>query len=109
MVLPVKVTIDGATHLAHTVDISSLGARLGGIREQLKPGSTVDLQRGTRRARFEIKWVRQLGSNEIQIGVESLEGLDRFWGVDLSNRERQAKQEIDAFMSILSGDSKRTR
>lgn len=107
MVLPVKVTIDRTTHLAHTVDISSLGARLGGIREQLKAGSIVELQRGTRKGRFEIKWVRQLGATEIQIGLESLEGLDNFWGVDLSNREREAKREIDALMSLLSGGSKR--
>ena len=29
MVLPVKVSIDSVTHLAHTIDITDVGARLG--------------------------------------------------------------------------------
>jgi hypothetical protein len=62
----------------------------------------VDLQRGARKAQFEIKWVCQIGPNEIQIGIESPDGLDRFWGVDLSQK-RDAKQEMQAFMLLLSG------
>lgn len=106
MVLPVKVTVDRKVHLAHTADISNIGARLGGIRERLKPGSMVELQRGARKARFEIKWVCQLGPSEMQIGLESPAGLDTFWGVDLSRRP-DAKKEMQAFMLQLSGSDRK--
>jgi len=60
--LPVKVFIDQVTHLAHTVDITENGARLGALRMQLKPGSVISLQRGSQRAKFQIAWVRQTRS-----------------------------------------------
>ena len=46
MVLPVKVLIDEATHLAHTVDITDVGAQLGGLQAQLQAGMTILLRRG---------------------------------------------------------------
>lgn len=64
MVLPVKVTLDQVNHLAHTVDITHTGARLGGLRTQLQPGMIVTLQRGSKKAKFQIEWIRQLGMNE---------------------------------------------
>jgi len=93
MVLPVKVTIDEVSHLAHTVDITHTGARLGGVRTQLQPGATVILQRGSNKTTFRIAWVRQLSPNELQAGIEALEPQSNFWGVDLSDREREAKKQ----------------
>ena len=103
MVLPVKVSIDKDTHLAHTVDITGVGARLGGFQIQLQPGMIISLQRGSRKAKFRIKWVQQLAANEIQAGVECLEPQDSFWGVDLSDREREAAKDTKALMTLLSG------
>jgi hypothetical protein len=103
MVLPVKVTLDKVNHLAHTVDIALTGARLGGFRTQLQPGMTITLQRGSKKAQFRIAWIRRLGPNELQAGVESLELLENFWGVDLSDQELKAKEEAKAFMALLSG------
>ena len=40
--------------------------------------------------------------DELQAGVESLEIRNNFWGVDLSDRERQAKKDLKALMTILS-------
>lgn len=106
MVLPVKVSAQQSTLLVHTVDISGVGARLGGLRMQLQPGSTIDLQRGSRKAKFMVKWIQQLGANEIQIGVEFLEPQDNFWGVDLAQQDRDAKKEIDALMTLLGRSAK---
>ncbi|MGA7926224.1 MAG: PilZ domain-containing protein [Candidatus Sulfotelmatobacter sp.] len=103
MVLPVKVTLDKVNHLAHTVDIARTGARLGGFRTQLQPGMMITLQRGSKKAQFRITWIRQLGPNELQAGVESLELLENFWGVDLSDQEHKAKEEAKTFMAFLSG------
>jgi len=101
MVLPVKVSIDRTTHLAHTVDITAAGARLGGLRAQLQAGMTVELQRGSRKARFQIKWIQRVGTNETHVGVESLEPQEKFWGVDLCDRDRDSKKDMDALMKLL--------
>lgn len=101
MVLPVKVSIDRTTHLAHTVDITGVGARVGGLRTKLEQGINIELQRGPRKAKFVVKWVHPLGPNEIQIGIECLEPQDKFWGVDLSDQDEQAKKDMDALMTLL--------
>jgi len=106
MVLPVKVSAQQTTHLVHTVDISGVGARLGGLRTVLVAGTTVELQRGSRKAKFIIKWVHQLAANEIQIGVESVEPQDNFWGVDLSQQDKQSRADMDALMTLLSRSAK---
>jgi hypothetical protein len=107
MVLPVKVSAVNGTELAYTMDINSGGARLGGVRAELRTGDVVSLMRGAQRAKFRIVWVRQLGSNEYQVGIEALQPNERFWGVDLSCREREAQENVDALMSLLKGGAKR--
>jgi hypothetical protein len=104
MVLPVKVCLDKDTHLVHTIDIACSGARLGGLREQLRPGTIVTIQRGSNKAKFRIAWVRQLAPTEVQAGVEALERQDKFWGVDLLASEGETK--VQAFLKILSDSVK---
>jgi hypothetical protein len=107
MVLPVKVSIDQATHLAHTVDVTAVGARLGGLRTELKVGMTIELHRGSRKAKFLIKWIHQIAPTEVQIGIECQEPQDKFWGVDLSTQDRDSKKkEMDALMSLLTSGQK---
>jgi hypothetical protein len=103
IVLPVKVTLDAVNHLAHTIDLTHTGARLGGLRTPLQPGMTITLQRGSKKAKFRIAWIRQMAPNELQAGVESLEAPNDFWGVDLSTQEHETKQGVKAFMTLLSG------
>lgn len=106
MVLPVKILVDQTMHLAHTVDITGAGARIGGLRENLQQGAVIELQRGSRKAKFSVRWVRPLGPNEIQIGVECAELQDKFWGVDLSAQDQESKKEMDALMTLLSSGNK---
>ena len=68
----------------------------------------VSLQRGAKKAGFRVQWVRQLGPNEVQAGVESLEPQNNFWGVNLSD-DVDAKKNTEALMSLLSGPSKSVR
>lgn len=106
MVLPVKVSIDSVTHLAHTIDITDVGARLGAIRTQLKPGTIISLQRGSKKAKFRVEWIRAIASNELQAGIESVEPQKNFWGVNLSDRELEAEKEMKALLTLLSSGSK---
>ena len=106
MVLPVKFSVDKVTHLAHTVDITSRGALLGALRTQLQPGTIITLQRGANKADFRVQWIRRLGSNELQAGIESLAPLqDKFWGLNLAD-DPPAKKDLQTFLTLLSNRSK---
>ena len=109
MVLPVKVVVNSDTHLAHTLDIAAGGARLGALRQELKVGTIIMLQRGAKRAKFRIAWVRQLAPGELQAGVEALESQDDFWGVGLSDLAQQNKSDLQAFLMLFSDSSKSRR
>jgi hypothetical protein len=106
MVLSVKVSIDKITHLAHTVDITSTGARINCVHlTQVQPGTIILVQRASRKAEFRVQWIRQLGPDEQQIGIESLEPQSNFWGIDLSD-EFEAQKDMQKLMTALSRESK---
>ena len=89
MVLPLRVWPDdengqdAGSQLAHTVDISPIGGRLGGLRSPLQAGQTILLQRGQNRVQFRVVWTRQVGPGEIQAGIESMGFEEQIWGVEL--------------------------
>ena len=99
MVLGIKVSIDNVTHLAHTIDITNVGARLGGLRTQLQPGAVIGLQRRSKKAKFRVLWSRQLSPIELQAGIESLEPQNSLWEVDLS--DRQPKNDMKTLLTVL--------
>jgi len=101
MVLPVKVTLSGSTYLAHTCDLTSRGARVGGLRSTLQPGETVCLQRGSKKANFKVIWIQQLGTNEVQVGLEAQELPANFWGVDLSQADKK-NNTTDAILALFA-------
>ncbi len=74
-----------------------------------EPNRNPDLQRGSKKAKFRIAWIRQLAPNEIRAGVECLHDVDNFWGVNLSDREGEPKKVMQAFLSLLSDGSKTGR
>jgi hypothetical protein len=68
--------------LAHTLDISYSGAKIGGLRDSLQPGSTLVIHYKHSRAQARVMWSRQLIPGEIQVGVEFLKPA-QFWAVDM--------------------------
>jgi hypothetical protein len=91
MVLPVKVTIEKGTHLAHTVDITPIGARLGALRTKLQSGMIISLQRGSKKAKFRIAWIRNLAPTELQARVKSLGPENNFWELTCLTRDRRPR------------------
>ena len=89
MVLPLRIWLNGEpgqtlrTQLAHTVDISHIGCRLGGLRTELSPGQTISLQRGQDKAAFRVIWSRQLAADEHQAGIEAVDYGKNIWAVEL--------------------------
>ena len=95
MVLPLRVWTNEATEkpyqeLAHTLDITPRGARLGAIHQELQPGEKLTVQYRQRKIQFRVVWVRQLeGSEEYQIGVEAAD-MGETWGLELSDCDQDA-------------------
>jgi hypothetical protein len=93
MVLPVKISAKDASNkhfdeLAHTLDITNSGARLGAIRHHLKAGDKLLLQYRQRKIQFRVVWVRQLeGTSEFQVGVEAINHGGETWGLELTTGE----------------------
>src|SRR5229473_8370611 len=89
MVLPVRISgKDSANNpvneLAHTLDITPNGARLGAIRHELKTGDKLTLQYRQRRIKFRVVWVKSLeGTNEYQVGLEGISATGDNWGLEL--------------------------
>jgi Gram-negative bacterial TonB protein C-terminal len=88
MVLPLRVWVNGEgktlrTQLAHTIDISHIGCRLGGLRMELSPGQSIAIQRGQNKASFRVIWSKRLAYNESQAGIEALDYGKDIWAVDL--------------------------
>lgn len=107
MVLPVKISVDNASHMVHTVDITAAGARLASLRMNLEPGAIIVLQRGAKKAEFRVHWTRPLGPSELQAGIESVGPLrDNFWGVDLSDGVAAKKKETKTLLTLLSDRSR---
>ena len=102
MVLPVRICIGTASDqsaeamLAHTVDISPVGAQLGGLHISLQPGETIILQHRHSKGSFRVIWTKEIGPAEVRTGVEWL-AIDKsvgteinFWGLELPTRPSSA-------------------
>jgi hypothetical protein len=85
-VIPVKLVNGGNSQLIHTLDIGGSGARLGGLRSQLRIGEIIVLHRGVKNAKFRIMWIQQLSPNEIHAGVQVLENQNGLFGLEGSRQ-----------------------
>jgi hypothetical protein len=70
--------------VAHTIDISASGARLGGVVAPVAFGATVELQYQYRKAKFEVLWVGRSGDKQ-QVGLRCLEPAKDLWGTQLDS------------------------
>ena len=68
------------------------------LRTQLQPGMIVSLQRGPRKAKFRIAWIRQLVPNELQAGVECLEPQSNFGESTCLTVNHEAKKDMQALI-----------
>jgi hypothetical protein len=69
--------------LAHTLDVTRDGARLGGVRNFLKIGDVIGVQYRHNKGRFRVAWVGEMNSPySTQVGLEVVERGRDFWGLD---------------------------
>jgi hypothetical protein len=90
-VLPVRVRGKDASgkafeELAHTLDVTPVGARLGGLRHQLKALDSLTVWFRQRKIEFRVIWTRQLeGSQEYQAGLQAILQEGENWGLGFSD------------------------
>jgi hypothetical protein len=88
-VLPVRVRGTDASGqsfevLAHTLDLTANGARLGSIRRPLKALDTLTIFYRQRRMEFTVVWTKLLdGRSEYQIGLQAFSQEKEGWGMNL--------------------------
>ncbi len=96
-VLPVKVKgTDKAgkafEELAHTLDVTAVGARLGGIRHELNLQDEITVFYRQRKTQFRVVWVKKMqGTSEFQIGLQALSQDKEGWGLGQEQQSAPAK------------------
>lgn len=110
MVIAVKVmplaNSGKAGDLVHTLDVSVGGAKIGGVRDRLKPGDLVTVQRNHQKANCKVIWAREVSEKEMQIGIELLDTDGKIWGLDLSQQQTEEDRKKDAdFLAMLTKSS----
>jgi len=95
-VLPVRIKgTDSAGNafedLAHTLDVTSAGVRLGAIRRELNTGEEVTLFFRQRKLQFRIVWTKKMtGSSEFQVGLQALDHDREPWGLNFTEFRGEA-------------------
>ena len=95
-VVPVSLRIAGseASHLAHTLDVSNHGVKLGGCRCEMKVGDKIEIRYRRKLAQFRVAWViSHKGSVERQIGAECLEPEKQVWGAPLPQQADEYEEK----------------
>lgn len=70
--------------LAHTLDLTPTGVRLGAIHHELKELDTLTIFYRQRRMEFRVVWTKLLdGKGEYQVGLQAFSQEKEPWGMSL--------------------------
>ena len=101
-VLPVRVkgkdsSGEAFEELAHTLDVTSTGARLGSVRHELAPQDEVTVFFRQRKLQFRVVWTKKMkGTSEFQVGLQALTEEKEAWGLTFAETAKRAAREFDA-------------
>jgi hypothetical protein len=96
-VVPVRVWIAGSkdSNLAHTLDVSNHGVKLGGWRGEMKVGDEIVIQYHQTHAQFRVAWITACeGSSEKQVGAECLEPKKQLWGAPFTQGVDESEEKV---------------
>lgn len=106
-VLPVRVRgtdSSGASFegMAHTLDLTSTGARLGSIRHNLKALDTLTIFYHQRRMEFTVVWTKLLdGKSEYQVGLQAFSQEKEGWGMNIFSSSTQPLASASAMSGAV--------
>lgn len=92
-VLPVRVRGKNAAGalfeaLAHTLDLTPTGARLGALRHPLNAKDTLVVLFRKRRIEFTVMWSKMLDAREYQVGLQMVSLESDPWGLNPAHESR---------------------
>jgi len=86
--------------LAHTLDVTTVGARLGAIRHEMNVLDEVTVFYRQRKRQFRVVWIKKLqGTSEFQIGLQALTQEKEAWGLGQEQQHAPARLSV----SMVSG------
>jgi hypothetical protein len=94
-VLPVRIKGKDATgeafdEMAHTLDVTASGVRLGSVRRELNPQDEVTIFYRQRKMQCRVVWTKKLkGTSEFQVGLHALTQEREVWGLSLADQKHQ--------------------
>lgn len=89
-VLPVRIKGKDSSgqafeELAHTLDVTPSGVRLGSIRRELNLLDEVTLFYRQRKMQFQVVWTKKMkGSSEFQVGLRAVSQEREAWGLSFA-------------------------
>jgi len=97
-VLPVRIKgTDGSgkafEELAHTLDVTATGVRLGSIRRELNLQDEVTIFFRQRKMVYRVVWTKKMkGSSEFQVGLRALAQDREAWGMNFEQQPASIAQ-----------------
>ncbi len=77
--------------LAHTLDVTGSGVRLGSIRRELNLLEELTVFYRQHKMRFRVVWTKKMkGTSEFQVGLQALTQDKEIWGVGAAAPSTQA-------------------
>lgn len=93
-VIPVRIKgTDSAGNpfeeLAHTLDVTATGVRLGSVRRELNLQDEVTIFYRQRKLQYRVVWTKKMqGSSEFQVGLQAITQDREAWGMSLEEQGR---------------------
>ena len=83
--------------LAHTLDVTPTGVRLGSVRRELNPEDEVTIFFRQRKMQFRVVWTKKMkGTSEFQVGLQALTQEKEAWGQSIAEPSHEAAQVLNA-------------
>jgi hypothetical protein len=101
-VLPVRIKGTDSSgkafeDLAHTLDVTPTGVRLGSVRRELSEQDEVTIFFRQRKMQFRVVWTKKMkGTSEFQVGLQALTQEREAWGVNFAEPAEQATKALEA-------------
>lgn len=108
-VLPVRIKGTDSSgkafeDLAHTLDVTPTGVRLGSVRRELREQDEVTVFLRQRKMQFRVVWTKKMkGTSEFQVGLQALTQEKEAWGLNVAEPANQVTQPLEASaVSVLA-------
>jgi hypothetical protein len=92
-VLPVKIKGKDSAgkafeDLAHTLDVTAVGARLGSIRHEMNVLDEITVFYRQRKMQFRVVWIKKMkGTSEFQVGLQAVTQDRESWSLGAQEQQ----------------------